>query len=322
MRRLADSEPTLALSMVDGQVHVECTNVSEVKGDCNTVPVRMASRHLSNGQLLHTQVSLAFYKMDIELLFSTSPFAFGDDASSSGSSSSGGGSTYSLFSSVRPNATLSGLALPADGSPLEVALPTSVAGADVMVECKSGSGLRQQVVHNSCEFRLTVHSTMGMARVTRKDTNRPLSGAYVKVEYSSVARVVFDVWPLTLLLSLIFSGLLPPQCYRQGPVLQGRVRRVGVAVEVVLKRWCYSHSVTPLCLPSATLTSEACSTTCPSTLTKAAQPSALLSWLSCLVWELPCAMCRLHRLMRVERMIVVERVFACSYILRSLLSPS
>lgn len=144
-----------------------------------------------------TQVSLAFYKMDIELLFSTSPFAFGDDPSSSGSSSSGGGSTYSLFSSVRPNATLSGLALPADGSPLEVALPTSVAGADVMVECKSGSGLRQQVVHNSCEFRLTVHSTMGMARVTRKDTNRPLSGAYVKVEYSSVAGVVFDVWPAT-----------------------------------------------------------------------------------------------------------------------------
>jgi hypothetical protein len=81
-----------------------------------------------------TDATLRFYAMDIELLFSTTPFL----AQSSGSSSNNLGA----FSFVRPNITLP-VALPpqprGQTAEYKMALPAAVARSNIMVEVVAGT---------------------------------------------------------------------------------------------------------------------------------------------------------------------------------------
>lgn len=116
-------------------------------------------------------VQLSVYGMDVELLFSTSPFA-----------SAGGDSRK--FSYVRPNAVLRVDTPAAPGAEHKtqektVPLPLDAAGSNVLVEAVAG-GKRRTATFFSNSMRVSVQEAFGRVKVVEASTGRPLPRVYVK----------------------------------------------------------------------------------------------------------------------------------------------
>ncbi|MBK8979446.1 MAG: hypothetical protein IPM29_26400 [Planctomycetes bacterium] len=135
---LAATEPTLELS-VDGR--------------------RLKLRYGNLGEC-----EVAYYRMDIEFLFSTNPFV-----------QQGSGS----FQFIRPNRS-DPLRLPAGQSELTFELPEEFANANVLVEVRGAGIVRRQACYAN-SLAVQVIEGYGQVRVTDAGTGRPLPKVYVKV---------------------------------------------------------------------------------------------------------------------------------------------
>jgi hypothetical protein len=114
-------------------------------------------------------VKVNYYPMDVELLFSTSPFV----------QQSGG-----QFASIRPNATKE-LKLPEKQNKLAVPLPDEFASKNVLVEIV-GAGKTRAVPYYATAMSVNVTENYGHLRVTDTAGGKALPKVYVKV-YAKLA---------------------------------------------------------------------------------------------------------------------------------------
>ena len=135
---LAATSPSLELEIETGRLRIDSRNLE-------TCEVR-------------------FYEMDIEFLFSMSPFA----QASSGA-----------FAFVQPNQRLD-VALDSAGGPTLVNLPAELAGANLMIEV-DGGGVVRRGAHYANQLVVQAIESYGQLRVTHAETGAPLSKVYVKL---------------------------------------------------------------------------------------------------------------------------------------------
>lgn len=114
-------------------------------------------------------VKVNYYPMDVELLFSTSPFV----------QQSGG-----QFASIRPNATKE-IKLPEKQNKLVVPLPEEFASKNVLVEIV-GAGKTRAVPYYATAMTVNVTENYGHLRVTETAGGKALPKVYVKV-YAKLA---------------------------------------------------------------------------------------------------------------------------------------
>jgi hypothetical protein len=135
---LAATEPALELQVEAGRIRIDHRNLKSV--------------------------TLNFYPMDIELLFSRSPFLQEGSAQ---------------FSYIRP--VLAQAVEPAAGrDSTTVDLPAQFKARNVMVEALGG-GVRKTQAYYANTLKVQMVETYGQVVVTHADTLKPVPGAYVKV---------------------------------------------------------------------------------------------------------------------------------------------
>jgi hypothetical protein len=135
---LAATEPALELLVEAGRIRLDTRNVAEV--------------------------TLNFYPMDIELLFSRNPFLQEGAAQ---------------FAFIRPVASRP-VAVAAGQNHTTVELPPEFAAKNVMVEALAG-GVRKTQAYYANTLRVQMIESYGQLVVTQAETGRPVPGAYVKV---------------------------------------------------------------------------------------------------------------------------------------------
>jgi len=137
--QLAATDPSLTFKVADGKLDVLYRNIEEL--------------------------TVSYYRMDLEFLFSTNPFASSDVA---------------RFSMIKPNRT-DRLTLDASREGLEITLPEEFSGENVLVEV-SGGGLRKASAYYSNSLNVHLSPNYGQLKVTHADDwERPLTKVYVKV---------------------------------------------------------------------------------------------------------------------------------------------
>lgn len=109
------------------------------------------------------EVTIHYYLMDPELLFSSSPFVGGDPG---------------RFSIIRPTLTQR-QTLPEQQDTLELPLPGQFAQANVLIEVL-GAGQRQVQAFHAHTFKLNVAEAFGQLDVRDQNSDKPISKAYVK----------------------------------------------------------------------------------------------------------------------------------------------
>ncbi|MDP6540155.1 MAG: hypothetical protein QF410_11475, partial [Planctomycetota bacterium] len=113
-----------------------------------------------------------YYEMDVEFLFSTSPFVGGQAAD---------------FAFVQPNLRQAVELTPDEGL-TRVALPAEFARANVLVEARGGGIVRRQTRYaNSLAVQMI--EAHGQLKLTHAETGAPIPAAYVKV-YSRIGQTV------------------------------------------------------------------------------------------------------------------------------------
>jgi len=135
---LAATEPALELLVEAGRIQLDTRNV--------------------------TEVTLNFYPMDIELLFSRNPFLQEGAAQ---------------FAFIRAVASRS-VAIAAGQNRTTVEVPPEFATKNVMVEALAG-GVRKTQAYYANTLRVQMIESYGQLVVTQAETGRPVAGAYVKV---------------------------------------------------------------------------------------------------------------------------------------------
>ena len=110
------------------------------------------------------KVTVNYYKMDLELLFSRQPFA----QKKSGQ-----------FSLIKPNHS-EVLALAKERKSFDFTLPDKFQPSNVMIEI-SGGGRTESKTYFANALSVQMIENYGQLRVTHRDTNKALSKAYVKV---------------------------------------------------------------------------------------------------------------------------------------------
>ncbi len=111
-----------------------------------------------------TEVTVNYYEMDLEFLFSTAPFV------SSGTS---------RFSIIQPNKSVT-MKLPKGKTAKGFALPKEYQASNVIVEVIGGGKKTSKAVYAN-ELRTTLSESMGLLSVRHEKTGKPLSKVYVKV---------------------------------------------------------------------------------------------------------------------------------------------
>lgn len=109
-------------------------------------------------------VTVNYYEMDLELLFSRNPFVQ---------------QVSGAFSYIRPNMTKL-VDLPAKESSLEFDLPEKYRSSNVLVEIVAGGQTKSQAYY-SHSLNVQVVENYGQVRVTHEQTGKALSRVYVKV---------------------------------------------------------------------------------------------------------------------------------------------
>jgi len=134
---LAATEPALELLVEAGRIRLDTRNLSEV--------------------------TLNFYPMDIELLFSRSPF-LQDDAAQ--------------FSWIRPVMSRT-IPIRAAANPTQLDLPREFTSRNVMVEA-IGKGIRRSQAYYANTLKVQVIENYGQLVVTHAESGKPVARAYVK----------------------------------------------------------------------------------------------------------------------------------------------
>ena len=110
------------------------------------------------------EVRVNYYEMDIELMFSSTPFVRTYDES---------------LSYIRPNHTQS-VVLPRDRSTWELELPPQLHNRNLLIEIE-GDGQRQTQTYFAHSLAVRLFENYGQLQVLHQEENRPLSTVYVKV---------------------------------------------------------------------------------------------------------------------------------------------
>jgi len=110
--------------------------------------------------------SVAYFKMDLELLFSKQPFLVGTSTN------------LAQFASICPNHSQE-VTLPPGGKLERVPIPSTLAGTDVMVEV-AGAGLRKSLPLFANTMRVRVMESYGQVKACDSTTGAPLAATYVK----------------------------------------------------------------------------------------------------------------------------------------------
>jgi tetratricopeptide (TPR) repeat protein len=111
-----------------------------------------------------TTLTVNYYAMDLEFLFSAAPFVSSDPA---------------RFSLIQPSKTET-LQLAADQTTHRFALPKEYHRSNVLVEI-TGGGKKQAKAHFANELEVILSQTQGRLQVLHEGEHRPLSKVYVKV---------------------------------------------------------------------------------------------------------------------------------------------
>lgn len=124
---------------------------------------------LENGELVlqHGQLQsceLRYYVMDVEFLFSKSPFVR---------------QGANAFDYVKPNLIVQ-QSLAADQRQTRLPLPAAFRSANVMIEARGG-GLRRRQTHFANSIRVQMIENSGQLKVTQAASDKPASKVYVKV---------------------------------------------------------------------------------------------------------------------------------------------
>jgi hypothetical protein len=127
------------------------------------VEVNTISRQLIIGVRNLTECHVAYYPMDVEMLFSRQPFAL---------------EKVEQLAYIRPARNDVHAIPPGDGR-LVVELPAELASANVVVEV-SGGGLRVSRPCFAAALAVEVVESYGQVRVFERDQGRPLPRSYVK----------------------------------------------------------------------------------------------------------------------------------------------
>lgn len=114
-------------------------------------------------------VRVNYYRMDVELLFSTNPFV---------------GRSGGAFAAIRPNAS-EVVALPRGRDKYTVPIPAEFDGKNVLVEVTAG-GQTRAVPHFATTMTVTLTENYGQLRVTDAAAGQAVPKAYVKV-YAKMA---------------------------------------------------------------------------------------------------------------------------------------
>lgn len=109
-------------------------------------------------------VTVNYYEMDLEFLFSSKPFVSGGSGQ---------------FSFIKPNLTEE-KALPADAEMIQFTVPEAFASKNVLVEVV-GAGRTESVAIYSNSLHLLISANYGQIEVRREQDGQPLGRAYVKV---------------------------------------------------------------------------------------------------------------------------------------------
>ena len=126
--------------------------------------IKVETRRLTIDYQNIAEVTVNYYLMDIELLFSRNPFVKQD---------------ASRFAHIRPNHTVS-VKLPADQVRHGVDLPERFHNRNVLVEVR-GSGLVRSQAFYSNSLAVQVIEPYGQVRATDAQTRKPVAKVYVKV---------------------------------------------------------------------------------------------------------------------------------------------
>jgi len=113
-----------------------------------------------------------FYRMDLELLFSSSPFMEGGGAAAAGHDTA-------QFSFLKPNLSVP-VALDSDSGTTIVPVPEEFSSANVMVEAVGG-GKRSSAPYFSHTMRVEVLESVGQVRVLSAADGTALECVYIKV---------------------------------------------------------------------------------------------------------------------------------------------
>jgi hypothetical protein len=136
--QLASTEPNFDLEIEGRKVTVRYQNLEEIR--------------------------VSYYPMDIELLFSRSPFL---------------GEYSSRFAAIRPNAEEKVALGPKSGTS-SFQVPDRFSSGNVLVEV-TGAGIKKSKTYFSNAMAVAVVENYAQARVTGTGTGKPLAGVYVKV---------------------------------------------------------------------------------------------------------------------------------------------
>lgn len=120
------------------------------------------------------EVTVNYYEMDLEFLFSTNPFV------SSGTS---------RFSIIRPNQSIS-MKLPKGKKVTSFELPKTYHASNVIVEILGGGKTTSQAVYAN-DLKTTLSEAMGLLTVRHDKSGMPLSKVYVKVYAKTKGGVKF-----------------------------------------------------------------------------------------------------------------------------------
>lgn len=136
--RLASTEPALEIKVENGQLQLTYQNVK--------------------------QITVNYYEMDLEFLFSSNPFVE---------------SEADRFGVIKPNRT-DVIQLPGPGDTHAIDLPQEFAGKNVLVEVL-GPGRRTAQAYYANNLKVQLVEQYGRLQVRHRETNQPLSKVYVKV---------------------------------------------------------------------------------------------------------------------------------------------
>jgi hypothetical protein len=136
--QLADTEPTLELTVENRRILIRHRNL--------------------------TEITVSYYPMDVEMLFSRAPFV--KDASAA-------------FAVVRPSRS-DRQETAAKGGELALDLPAEYANRNVVIEA-TGGGLQRSQTYTPHSLNLQMQENYGQLRVLHADTDKPLVKVYVKV---------------------------------------------------------------------------------------------------------------------------------------------
>ncbi len=136
--RLASTEPTLSLAIDSGRIEIGHRNLA--------------------------QCEVRYYPMDVELLFSVSPFVRRDEGA---------------FSFLKPRSSQS-VTLPADATAVTVDVPDEFKSGNLIVEVRGG-GISRCLAYYAHDLDVFWMTNYGQLEVRQRSTGKPLPRTYVKV---------------------------------------------------------------------------------------------------------------------------------------------